>query len=496
MKENVSFSGRVKAAPNQVLYETILKPQFDYELIHLLPFYILIEKVNVNEAYSLGFMPADNATKIISILNQIDADVLQADRIDNLSDISFAIEQIVTKSVKEDLSTWHIDKSRNDFQACAQRMLARQQILNNIHKLHQLIEAIITLAENTLNLIMPGYTHYQAAQIISPGFYLAAVSESVLCTLNRLLHVYDELNCCPLGAGAMAGLEYPWNRERMAEQLGFDRPVRSALTSVADRDWILKISFEYALFGTAVSRYCTDLSLWGSSEYSFIDLPDDLASISSAMPQKRNFTILERIRGATAHLAGFHFDFMMGQRNTPYTNLVEVSKEATRYLISLFEQADLVVTLLTLVMEHLKFGSEQMRLISQKHYFGGFALANILTLQSHIPYRVAQVIAGEFIQKALVDKVAPAALDIAILKAITMHHGYNLNLDQLQLHQLFSEKDNLTRKMSAGSTHPVQVKALLAEQKREYSELASKWKIRQEYLVTTLEARTGQYEVW
>jgi argininosuccinate lyase len=486
MDHHATFSGRVTEAPSAVLDREILRPQFEYELQHLLPFYLAIEKASLNASVALGIMAADQARMISAALDQISAASLQADPTRNFSDISFAIERTVADLLPAEVPSWHVDKSRNDFQACAQRMFARQRIFQTVRLLDRLSATIVALAERSADLPMPGYTHYQAAQVITPGFYLAAINETLLSTLRRLLTAYADLNQSPLGAGAMAGLELPWDRQQMARELGFDAPVRSALASVSDRDWTLKISFEFALFGTAISRFCTDLSMWGSSEYGFIDLPDALAGISSAMPQKKNFTILERIRGETSHLASLHLDFLLGQRNTPYTNLVEVSKEAGRYLLALFSHIDRIATLLNLVMEQLSFRADRMREACEREYYGGFALANALTLRSGIPYRTAQIIAGEFIRAAVAAQIRPSDLRLAELQSIAGKRGYDLDLSQEQLHELFDVTANLVGKQSGGSTQPQQVRTMLAEQRRERDQILQTWSNLEQQVMTAL----------
>lgn len=486
MNDHAAFSGRVTEAPSAVLDREILRPQFDYELQHLLPFYLAIEKASLNASVALGVMAPQESAAIGAALDQISATTLQADPTRNFSDISFAIERMVAEQLVAEVPTWHVDKSRNDFQACAQRMMARQRIFQSVRLLDRLSAAIVALAEGTADLPMPGYTHYQAAQVITPGFYLVSVNEAVVSTLRRLLAAYADLNQSPLGAGAMAGLELPWDRAQMARELGFDAPVRSALASVSDRDWTLKISFEFALLGTAISRFCTDLSMWGSSEHGFIDLPDALAGISSAMPQKKNFTILERIRGETSHLASLHLDFLLGQRNTPYTNLVEVSKEAGRYLVTLFSHIDRIATLLTLVIEQISFRADRMREACEREYYGGFALANALTLRSGIPYRTAQIIAGEFIRAAIAAQTRPAEVRLEALQEIAEKRGYSLDLSQEQLRALFDVTANLSSKQSAGSTQPEQVRIMLAEQQHERADLLREWSSREQQVMAAL----------
>jgi argininosuccinate lyase len=489
------ISGRITATPDELLHALILEPQFTHELGHLLPFYLAAERVWVREAYALGLISHEEATGLLNALGRVDAEKLLAHPAENLSDLSFAIERAVTDQLGSVIPSWHVDKSRNDFQACAQRMLARQRLLDHAPLLEGLGAALARLAERTRDLPMPGYTHYQAAQVISPGFYLAAIGEAVLWASRRLCATYDEINRCPLGSGAMAGLELPWDRASMAAALGFDAPIRSALVGVADRDWTLKVGSEFTLLGTTLSRFCTDLSAWGSGALGFIDLPDALAGISSAMPQKRNFTILERIRGETAHLAAFTVDFLLGQRNTPYTNLVEVSKEAGRYVVPLFDHADRIVQLVTLVVQRLEFRPERLREACAAEYCGGFALANALTLRDAVPARTAQILVGEYIRDAIAQGISPDGLQVTTLQEIGARHGYAVSLDEESLRDLFDASVNLAHKRTLGSTHPDEVARLLREQAAERENLRRGWEERAQrvaHALSTLDVLPAQ----
>src|SRR6185295_15312967 len=128
MNDHTAFSGRVTEAPSAVLDREILRPQFEYELQHLLPFYLAIEKASLNASVALGIMTRDEANAISAALDQISATALQADPVRNFSDISFAIERMVAEHLAIEVPSCHVEKSRNDFQACAQRMMARQRV--------------------------------------------------------------------------------------------------------------------------------------------------------------------------------------------------------------------------------------------------------------------------------------------------------------------------------------------------------------------------------
>ncbi len=293
----MALTGRIGADPAQLLHEDVLEPQFRYEVEHLLPAYRAIETVLALEYRRMGLITVDEAAAIGRALREIEPSTLAADPAANLSDIAFAIERQIAERVGAPIARWHVDRSRNDLQACAQLMFGRDLLFDIARQLRTFGDQVRRAAGRLTDVPMPGYTHLQPAQVITAGFYLAALSAEVKHALDRLRATYDELNHCSLGAGAMAGQERPWDRPRMARLLGFADVREHALAGVASRAWASEITGELALFGVALSRFVTDLMAWAGGEYGFVDLPDELSGISSAMPQKKNFPVLERIRG-------------------------------------------------------------------------------------------------------------------------------------------------------------------------------------------------------
>jgi len=501
------LSGRIDAAPSDVWHEEVLAPQFEYELRHLLPHYLAIEKVLLLEYRRMGLLDGAECAAIAARLQGVTRHSIAADPMANTSDIAFAIERHVTDGLTggsadgprdgpwQPPAAWHADRSRNDLQATAQLMFARELVLATVEALLVFDDAAARLAAGTAELPMPGYTHLQAAQVITPAFWLTALSAEVHRTLRRLTMSYHELDAAPLGAGAMAGQELPWDRDRMAALLGFGSPQPHALVAVASRGAVLSVAADLSGLGVALSRFCTDLMTWGSSEYRFVDLPDALSGISSAMPQKKNFPILERIRGRTAHLSSLHLDMAIGQRSTPYTNMVEVSKEAGAHLYGLFDTARSVLRLFTTVLDELRFDADAMRAACEREYLGGFTLANLLTLRAGVPWRLAQVIAGRYVVAAIERDLPPAKPDGALLATIAAEAGHRVDGGEALLAGAFTVSGALQAKRSAGSTNPHAVAELLQACRREHAELAIWLQARRAVLqqaAENLDAELGQ----
>jgi argininosuccinate lyase len=196
------------------------------------------------------------------------------------------------------------------------------------------------------------------------------------------------------------------------------------------------------------------------------------------MPQKKNFPVLEPIRARTAHLGAAYADIAAGQRNTPYSNSVEVSKEANANVPGAFDDFGSVLRLFGAVLENLDFRAERMREACERDYFGGFTLANLLTLRAQVPWRTAQVIAGRYIVGAVERSLPPAKPDGPLLDALLAEHGCRVADAEGLLAEAMSVPGGLAAKRTDGSTGPEAVRRLLAEQAAEFDRIEAAWAAR------------------
>ncbi|MER6546717.1 lyase family protein [Streptomyces sp. NPDC001250] len=473
------LTGRLATAPDDFIRQEFLEPQFRHEVANLLRWYVLIEKALLREYHRLGVLSAQQVGELAGALDGLTPETLTAGAGAALSDIALAMETQVAKALPEPVPAWHVDRSRNDLQACAQLLYGREQVSEIAAMLGKLAEVAHERAARDVTSPMPGYTHLQSAQIITPGFYLSAVVEHALSVSSRLLGTYDRINFSPLGAGPMAGQELAWDRDWLAQAVGCTGPVPHALTAVASRGWLLDVAADIASAGVGFSRILTDLMAWSSSAYGLVELPDELAGISAAMPQKKNYPLLERLRGRTGHLTAFYVDFATGQRNTPYTNMVEVSKEAGLHAAAMFDAIRAVLAGLCLVVDKLQWRASRMRAVCEEDHFGGFSLANELTLRAGIPWRTAQVIAGKYVSAVMAEGNGRAGIsNPAALGSVAREAGHPLEHPGSYLTDSLDVDAQLRAKVSAGSAGPASVLALLAEQRERLDALTTEWNVR------------------
>ena len=222
----------------------------------------------------------------------------------DLEDVHMNIESRLIEICGESGKKIHTGRSRNDQVATDIRLYLRDQVLLINNELERLLTALLDLAEQEKETIMPGFTHLQAAQPVSFGHHLLAYFEMFKRDRERLYDGFKRINTMPLGSAALAGTSYPINRDRTAELLGFERISLNSIDAVSDRDFAIEFVSSASLIMMHLSRFSEEIILWSSSQFDFISLPDSFSTGSSIMPQKKNPDVPELVRGKTGRVTG------------------------------------------------------------------------------------------------------------------------------------------------------------------------------------------------
>ncbi|MEI8033913.1 MAG: argininosuccinate lyase [Betaproteobacteria bacterium] len=239
-------------------------------------------------------------------LAQILADI-QANRFAwsiDLEDVHLNIERRLTDLVGDAGKRLHTARSRNDQVATDIRLYLREAIDQIRQHIHALQTALLDLAEQHTDTVMPGFTHLQVAQPVSLGHHLMAYYEMLVRDSQRYSDCRKRVNRLPLGAAALAGTSYPIDRLMVAEALGFDGVCENSLDAVSDRDFAIEFCAAAAINMVHLSRFCEELILWMSPRFGFIDIADRFCTGSSIMPQKKNPDVAELVRGKTGRVNG------------------------------------------------------------------------------------------------------------------------------------------------------------------------------------------------
>ena len=182
-------------------------------------------------------------------------------------DIHSFIEETLTERIGEAGKRLHTGRSRNDQVALDMKLYTRDQVRELDGLLYRLLKELLTLMEEHIHTYMPGFTHMQKAQPITLAHHLGAYYEMFSRDRGRLHDLYQRMNYCPLGSGALAGTTYPLDREYTAELLGFYGPTLNSMDSVADRDYLLELLSAMSMISMHLSRFCEELIIWNSNEY-------------------------------------------------------------------------------------------------------------------------------------------------------------------------------------------------------------------------------------
>lgn len=253
-----------------------------------------------------GIISAEDSVKIVEGLGQVLAD-LKAEQIEfrlEDEDVHMNVERILGEKIGASAGKLHTARSRNDQVALDMHLYVRKEAEEVISLLNGLMQAFMGQAEQNILTIMPGYTHLQRAQPVTFAHHMLAYVWMLLRDLKRVEAVRDSVSLCPLGAGALAGTTFPIDREFVAQELGFDGIYQNSLDAVSNRDYILEFLSANAIIAAHLSRFCEEIVLWMSSEFSFVKLSDAYCTGSSMMPQKKNADLAELVRGKTGRVYG------------------------------------------------------------------------------------------------------------------------------------------------------------------------------------------------
>ena len=358
-------------------------------------------------------------------------------------DVHTAVERRLRELVGDVAMKLHTGRSRNDQVALDLHLFVRDAAGEIGRRLLEAMRALVEVAEESRDLILPGYTHLQRAQPILLSHHLLAHFEVFQRDLRRLEAAREAANVSPLGAAALGGTPHPIDPAATAEELGM-QPFSNSLDAVSERDFALDLLYACAVLGVHLSRMGEEWVLWTSQEFGFATLDDSYSSGSSIMPQKKNPDAYELMRGKSGRLIGDLNTLLITLKGLPpgYSKDLQEDKEP------IFDAVDAVSAMLAVLPEMLRttcFHGERM-----EEAGGGFALATELAdflAARGVPFREAHRAVGTLVKRCEelgvgLEEVPRQELSAAHPALAEMPEG------------LLTPRGSVTNKKSAGSTSP------------------------------------------
>ena len=363
-----------------------------------------------------GIITDDDASQILEALAAILRE-LKRGKIpfsDDYEDIHSLVEKTLIERIGSVGEKLHTARSRNDQVALDVRLYIKAVVQGVVGLIQDVQKALVWLAKNNVDHVMPGYTHLQRAQPVLVAHHLLAYYEMLKRDQQRFEETLRRTNILPLGSAALAGTTFDLDREMVAKELGFDGITENSMDAVGDRDFVLDFLFASSVLMMHLSRLSEELVIWSSQEFGFITISDDFCTGSSIMPQKKNPDMPELIRGKTGRVYGHLISLLTTMKGLPlaYNKDLQEDKEA---LFDTVDTIEICLQVMGKLLYGITFNGERLKMAVGKGFLAATDLADYL-VRKGTPFREAHEIVGKMVLFAADQHKELHELELAEMK--------------------------------------------------------------------------------
>ncbi len=408
------WGGRFESGPNEIFERFSGSLHFDKRLLDA---DCRGSQVFARELCRAGILTAAERDQLIAAFEAIREEARQPAFFDGADDED--VHTLVIRKLKEKTGgvadKIHTGRSRNEQVSVDTRLWLREQIDLTIELLAAMLEALLAVAKKYPDAVIPGYTHTRRAQAVLWPHYCLAYLEMFARDRERLLEARKRVNVFPLGSGALAGSGFPFDREAMARDLGFDSVTRNSMDVSADRDWAMDFLYAASMILLHLSRISEDWILYSGEEFRWMELGDGVTSGSSLMPQKKNPDSLELIRGKSGRVFGALTSLFVTMKGLPMTYNRDMQEDKE----PLFDAADQLsgsLRMMTAVIESASLNPAVPAGAAAESWVVATDLAEALA-RSGTPFHSAHQIAGRLVLASVQANKRPSDWTAAELTA-------------------------------------------------------------------------------
>lgn len=458
-KTHQGWSGRFREPVTDLTQTYTASIPFDYRLA---PYDIAGSLAHARMLHAIGVLDHADLQAIERGMSEIQQEITEGKfvwRIED-EDVHLAIEKRLTTLIGDAGKRLHTGRSRNDQVATDIRLYLRATIDELQLLIRSLQVVLLDLAEKHCHTIMPGFTHLQVAQPITFGHHLLAYYEMLKRDRERLKDCRRRVNRLPLGSAALAGTSYPIDRQRVAQELGFEGLCTNSLDAVSDRDFAIEFTSACAILMTHLSRFSEELILWMNPRFAFIRLPDRFCTGSSIMPQKKNPDVPELVRGKTGRINGHLVALLTLLKAQP----LAYNKDNQEDKEPLFDTADTLsqtLRIFTEMLSGLEVDAAQMREAAAEGFATATDLADYL-VKKNLPFRDAHETVARAVRYAEDHGCDLAALSLQQLQQFSPH------IEQ-DIYRVLSLEGSVASRNHPGGTAPEQIMNAIQAARRELS---------------------------
>src|SRR5690242_1418629 len=413
---NTMWGGRFGSGPDPIMEDINASIDFDRQLYRQ---DIAASKAHAAMLAKKGIIAAQDAKRIAhgldTILSEIEAGKFVFKRA--LEDIHMNVESRLAELIGPAAGRLHTARSRNDQVATDFRLWLRDAIDEIDRALAAYQLALARKALDHAATVMPGMTHLQPAQPVTFGHHLLAYVEMAARDRGRFADARTRLNECPLGSGALAGTSFPLDRQRTAQDLGFDRPTANSLDAVSDRDFVIETLSAAALTAVHLSRFAEEIVIWTSPLVGLVSLSDKFTTGSSIMPQKRNPDAAELVRAKAGRIIGALQALLIVMKGLPLAYQKDMQEDKAGVIEALGDLG-LCVAAMTGMVRDMAPDAARMKAAAGAGYATATDLADWLVRTLEMPFREAHHVTGRIVAQAAAEKVPLEKLPLAAMQAI------------------------------------------------------------------------------
>ena len=389
---------RFREPPDPVFHALNASIGFDRRLA---PYDVRQSKAHVTMLAEAGILEAAEAEELRRGLDEVGSELERgafefqpADE-----DIHMAIERRLTEIVGPVGGKLHTARSRNDQVATDMALFVRDQATEARRRLLDLMRVLADLAERHADWAMPGYTHLQRAQPIYLGHHLLAYFWMFRRDLERFAYVSCATAELPLGAGALAGVNWDTSRVSVARELGFDGVVENSVDAVSNRDFVLDYLSAAAVCATHLSRLGAELVLWSGEEFGFLELGDSFTSGSSLMPQKKNPDAAELLRAKAPRVTA-HLSALLGVMHALPLAYNKDMQEDKEHLFDAVDTVNLCLEAAAGMLRTASFNRQRLAGAASDEFLAATDIADLLVRRG-VPFRESHAVVGGVVRHAI-----------------------------------------------------------------------------------------------
>jgi len=370
-----------------------------------------------------------------------------------LEDIHMNIESLLFKKIGKIAGKLHTARSRNDQVVTDLKLWVKKESKILDSELKKFQRTLINIATKNTETIMPGYTHLQIAQPITLAHHVLAYVEMIGRDRTRLEDCLYRLNENPLGAAALAGTSFPIDRKYTTKELGFREPTKNAMDTVSDRDFVIEFLFVLSLIAVHLSKIAEEIVLWSNQQFDFINLPDDLSTGSSIMPQKKNPDGAELVRGKTSIIISNLSTMLNIIKGLPlsYSKDLQDDKQIT---FNSYDNVSLCIKVMNEILSKSTFNKTRMKELIDNSNATATDLANWLVQNLRYSFRDAYVVTGKIVSYCSKQDRNIDSLSLGELKKFDK----NITADAKKV---LSTTNSVKSKSSFGGTAPEITKKMI-----------------------------------